>query len=584
MHEISRKLNEIYRPFRWALAVMLGFSILGQVFNLVPAFVIGKLMELLIANAKEPQFQVGHKVSLLLAGLLASQLFSNVILRYLRERFEIRYVDKSITFHVSAMTLKWMFGLSPGQHQRLHSSTKRSVVDKGQRSLADVGRILVYDLIPTSCEVVIVTIALFCMDTSLGLIILSGIVTFIACAAYINYVTWAERLRIEEIEEDYDRQYGEVVSNLELVIASAQEERTSRKCLSNLTAVNEQWRRLHYWACRLSVYRDTIVDATKVAVLAFGTYLVLTDVFTPSYIVVFSGWSLNALTRMGRIGGMQRDLMQHTDQLRRFFKLMELETDVPVAKNPIKVENFAGQIEFRRVAMSYPHATQRSLTDVSFLIRPGECVALVGESGAGKTTITRLLLRYQDPNAGQILVDGHDLRLLDLGRFRTAIGRVEQEVALFDATLRYNLTFGLGDRTVSDEEIMLVCKQACLDKVLARMSKGLDTIVGERGVKLSGGEKQRVGIARALLKNPAILVFDEATSNLDAENEHLIQEAIGKAAEGRTTIIIAHRFSTIKRVDRAVVFEQGRVVGVGTHDELRKRCRQYEKLLKRQLV
>ncbi len=581
---LFKKLFEIYRPFRWAMLCMLGFTALGQVFNLIPAFVIGQLLERLIANAKEPQPDITFQVGALLGALLVTQLMSNVVLRTMRERFEIRYVDKSIIFHAVTLTFKWLLSLSPGQHQQLHSSIKKNVIDKGQRSLADVGRIMVYDLIPTSCEVIIVTIALFCMNAALGFIILGGIVLFIIYAAYINYVTWNERLRIEGVEEDYDREYSEVISNIELVIANAQEEKTTRECLGNLEKVNDQWRQLHYWVCRISAYRDSVVDITKLAVMAFGVHLVIAGQFTPSYLVVFTGWSMNALTRMGRMGSMQRDLMRHANNLRRFFKLLELETDVVIAKNPIKVVKFDGQIEFRGVTMSYPNAATPSLKNVSFSVRPGECVALVGESGAGKTSVTRLILRYQDPEAGQILVDGHDLRLLDLGQFRNAIGRVEQEVMLFDATLRHNLTFGLGDRVVSEEEILRVCKQACLDTVLARMPKGLDTEVGERGVKLSGGEKQRVGIARALLKNPAILIFDEATSNLDAENEYLIQEAIAKAAEGRTTIIIAHRFSTIKRVTRAIVFEHGKVVGVGTHDELRKKCRQYEKLLRRQLV
>ncbi|MEK7554776.1 MAG: ABC transporter ATP-binding protein, partial [Patescibacteria group bacterium] len=582
-----RKFYAIYRPFRWAMFAMFCFTFVGQVLNLAPALVVGKLLNDLIAYTRNPDGNVESMkwvASELLALLLVILLLQNVVLRYLRERVEIKYIDRSIPFHASSLTLHWLLSLSPSQHQQHHSSIKETVIADGQNALEALGRMLVYNLVPMCCEIVIVTVALFFMHPALGAIVFTGIILFFACAYYVNRVTWVERQKVQQMDREQDQQHSEIVHNIELVLANAQEAKTAREYLDGLAKIDEYWRKVYRRIALLSTYRDTVVDITKVCVLAFGTYLIVRGDFAPGYLVVFANWSFIVLARMGAVGNMQRELMRHLDHLHEYFKFTELKSDVTTVKNPIVVDRFRGGIEFRSVTMTYAAQPKPAITNVSFTIAPGECVALVGESGAGKTTITRAILRYQDPDAGQILIDGNDLRLLDYQQFRTAVGRVEQDVTLFDATLRYNLTFGLGDRVVTDEEILHACQLACVDRFLPRMPKGLDTVIGERGQRLSGGEKQRVGIARALLKNPAILIFDEATSNLDAENEFWIQEAIAKAAVGRTTIIIAHRFSTIQRVDRAIVFEKGAVVGSGTHAKLDAECEEYQRLVRRQLT
>ena len=221
----------------------------------------------------------------------------------------------------------------------------------------------------------------------------------------------------------------------------------------------------------------------------------------------------------------------------------------------------------------------------AFTIEAGETVAFVGESGAGKSTVVHALIRAQDPEEGQIIIDGNDLRVLDLKRFREAIGIVNQQVSLFDHTLRYNITYGLNGRAakVTDAELDKIAEMSCVNRFFSRLEKGYDTIIGERGVKLSGGECQRVGIARALIKNPDILIFDEATSNLDSENEALIRKSIEKASKGRTTIIIAHRFSTISNADKIIVLSKGEVAGIGTHDELMQNCEPYRRLIQNQV-
>jgi ATP-binding cassette subfamily B protein len=284
--------------------------------------------------------------------------------------------------------------------------------------------------------------------------------------------------------------------------------------------------------------------------------------------------------------------------------MLSIEPDVKVIDNPVRPEKYFGRIEFKKVTFKYrgrdvkkseddeedeekknlPPVLEPALSEVSFVIEAGQTVAFVGESGAGKSTLINALIRAQDPESGQITVDGNDLRVLDLKHFRESIGLVNQDVALFDQTLVYNITYGLNGRSsqVTYLELREVAEASRIDRFYDRLEKGFDTIIGERGVKLSGGERQRVGIARALIKKPDILIFDEATSNLDADNEAMIRESIEGASRGRTTIIIAHRFSTIRNVDKVFVFDKGRLVGQGSHDELNATCEQYQRLVRNQ--
>ena len=222
---------------------------------------------------------------------------------------------------------------------------------------------------------------------------------------------------------------------------------------------------------------------------------------------------------------------------------------------------------FENVVFHYPsRPDQAALEGVSFEIAAGETVALVGPSGAGKTTIIQLLLRFFDPSSGRILIDGHDISTLARADFRRSLALVPQDPVIFAASARENIRFGRPDAT--DAEVEIAARAAAAHDFLAALPQGYDTYVGERGVMLSGGQKQRVAIARAILRDAPILLLDEATSALDAESERLVQEAVERLSEGRTTIVVAHRLATVKKADRILVFDGGRIVAEGSHDKL----------------
>jgi ATP-binding cassette subfamily B protein len=299
-------------------------------------------------------------------------------------------------------------------------------------------------------------------------------------------------------------------------------------------------------------------------------------------LTAFLLYTLTVAMSIGALSGLYADFMKAMGASRRVFELLDRVPDLE-AKGGLRPERVDGDVRFEGVDFRYPaRADTQVLTGVDLAIRPGEVVALVGPSGSGKSTVASLVARFYDPDRGRVLLDGTSLRDLDPRWLREQVGAVSQEPVLFATSIAENVRYGRPGASDADVDQALEAANAL--QFVSGFPEGTETLVGERGVRLSGGQKQRIAIARALLKDPKVLILDEATSALDTESEHLVQEALERLMHGRTTLVIAHRLSTVRDADRVVVLDGGKVVESGTHDALVARDGLYRRLVERQFA
>ena len=319
----------------------------------------------------------------------------------------------------------------------------------------------------------------------------------------------------------------------------------------------------------------SVLNAAGLAlVLAYGGYLVLRGTIQAGDLVALLMYVGMLYAPINGLVRANYHIQRAAVAGERVFDLLDTRPEIEDAPDAVDLPRVSGRVEFQGVSFTYDK--DPVLRDISLVVEPGEVAAIVGPSGAGKTTLVQLLLRLYEPTAGRLLVDGHDVRAVTAASLRDQITMVTQDIFLFSGTIRENIAYSRPD--ASEEEILAASKAAHVHEFAARFADGYETLVGERGVKLSEGQKQRVAIARALLKDAAILILDEPTSSVDTESERLIQESLDHLMKARTTFVIAHRLTTVIGADKIVVLDDGRVLDTGTHEELLERNELYNKL------
>ena len=403
---------------------------------------------------------------------------------------------------------------------------------------------------------------------------------------YITHRTWISRIRpqhrrVRAQREMVDSLATESFSGIRVVRAFGRQRSETTRLLRGNHLMGRQELFAWWWSRWIELAWETLIPFASAALMVYGGWQVLQSQLTLGDLVMFLAYLLMLLGPLAVLAQSAAQFQNSLSGLDRVLDLLEedREMDDP---NTIKLEHnqVQGKITMEDVSFRYPNADQDALTAIDLQIGAGETIALVGPSGAGKTTFCNLVARFYDPTEGRILLDDRDLKTIDVENYRQLIGVVEQDVFLFDGSITDNI--GYGNRQSSMKEIRHAAKVANADEFIEELPEAYDTVIGERGVKLSGGQRQRLAIARAILADPKILILDEATSNLDTESERLIQSALKTLIANRTCFVIAHRLSTITHASRILVIDDGRILECGTHSELMEHNGRYREMVQLQ--
>jgi ATP-binding cassette subfamily B multidrug efflux pump len=327
---------------------------------------------------------------------------------------------------------------------------------------------------------------------------------------------------------------------------------------------------------------DFLVTACTILILWFGGQMVLKGTLTIGELVAFNAYVLMLAAPAQQLTWLVNGAGEASAGAQRVLEVLDIEPEIASPTDAVQLSDLRGQVEFREVALTYQDEKSASLADLDLLVHPNQLVALIGPTGSGKSSLVSLIPRFYDVTSGAVLVDGHDVRALDLVSLRRQIGIVLQSSLLFSESIRENIAYGRPG--ASEEQVIAAAKAAQAHEFISELSDGYDTVVGERGITLSGGQRQRVAIARALLLDPRILILDDSLSSVDTQTERLIQEALDRLMEGRTTFVIAHRLSTVRRADLIVVMDKGRIVQRGAHTELLQQGGLYKEIHDMQLA
>lgn len=589
---LIKRIWEFAKPFRKTIGIIFICILLGVGIEALNTYFLSNIFDVIQKHSNDPKYMT---TALMFAGLAGIGVFFRILVSRFQGNLEIRKLDIKASNHLNHYSIAKYFGFSNGQHINEHSGVKQNIITSGFQSVQGQIQMFVYHLFPAVANFLVSIVMLFSISSIIGFSYLG--ISFLFLWAVYKFNKYLQP-KLREVR-DARNHTARTISELYRFVFLIKNEVAEKKSLEDLddvqdahqSAFQRTWIPGNNW---LTLIRIGTAGFRYLTIL-FAVWLLFKGYITAGAIFLIFTWSQNFIMSLWMITDMQKQFITDKINIEKYFELLEIKPDVEEIENPIN-SDLIGDIEFKNVEFSYPlrkkdHKDDSSdelqsemvLKGLNFTIKEGEKVAFVGESGSGKSTIANLVRRAFDPQSGEILINGHNLKDLELKSFLKKIGSVDQEVNLFDKSIRENISYG-SERLLTDEELNKISKMARIDAFYKKLEHGWDTIVGERGAKVSGGEKQRIGIARALAKNPEILIFDEATSALDTVSERVVQKSIDVVSKGKTSIIIAHRLSTVKNCDKIFVLKQGVLLAEGSHDYLLENCEYYKELVKHQLT
>jgi ATP-binding cassette, subfamily B, beta-glucan exporter len=565
-------------PERGLAALLAGANVALAGAAFVAPVLFGRIVDTLATQPGRPGQEVWHE-ALRLLGLWALVSVGSIGAGML----VALHADRLCQRHrLAAMSqfFEHVLRLPRAFHDAMHSGRQLKIMWQGADTLFGIWLSFLRENLTTFVTLFVLLPLTLVLNWRLGALLLVMVGAIGLLTWFVFHRTHIAQAEVEAHHSALAERAGDALANVVLIqsfVRLAVESRQLRAAMAKVMAA--QFPVLNWWAL-LSVLSGASSTLTLIAVFALGAWLHLQGQATVGQIVTFMGLATQLVGRTDQAVGFINRLFLQAPRLAEYFDVLDTPSAVLERPSAIRLGRAAGRVEFDRVSLSYGQG-RPAAQDLSFVIEPGQMVALVGHTGAGKSTVAGLLQRLRDPDAGAIRIDGMDLREVTLDSLRANIGVVFQESLLFYRSIADNLRIGRPE--ASEAEVLAAARMAEAHEFILRQPDGYNTLVGERGVTLSGGERQRLAIARALLKDPPILILDEATSALDAATEAKVQQALKNVMRGRTTLVIAHRLSTVREADLILVLKSGHIVERGSFLQLLAQGGAFERLVAMQL-